>query len=323
MEARRPRRRGTLVAPVRLLVLAIIGGFLVASCDIFGPTTGSPTLLIAPTPSASPSPTPTPTPTPTPKPTPTASVTPKSSPSASLGNGGISPCPGKNVTAGSGPLDSEGSTNWSGYAATSNDAPITCIEATWVQPSISCGKTSHSAISMWVGIGGFDQDYLEQVGSEVDCDLGKISHFLWHESLPRERFEQRLDLTIKAGDHLRARVRALSASKFELAIANLTRHTSFTTTDTNSKLERNSGEWILEAPTGGCPSACKILPMPNFHTFKFSGTWATVGGLRQPLDGTSFTHVRVKMVTKNGTTRAAVSSTAGDGSAFVVTWKRS
>ena len=322
MDPRRPRRRGTLVAPVRLFILAVVGGLILASCDPFSPPPG-PTALVVPSTTASPTPSPTPSPTRSPRPTPTATPKPTPTPSPSIGNGGISSCPGKTVTAGSGALDSEGSTNWSGYAATSDDAPVTCVEATWIQPSISCGKTSHSAISIWVGIGGFDQDNLEQVGSEVDCDLGKISHFLWHESLPHERFEQRLDLTIKAGDHVRARVRALSASRYELAIADLTRHTSFTTTDTNSGLERNSAEWILEAPTGGCPSACKILPMPNFHTFKFSGTWTTVGGIRQPLDGTGFTHVRVKMVTKNGTTRALVTSTAGDGSAFVVTWKRS
>ncbi|MFI5226483.1 MAG: G1 family glutamic endopeptidase, partial [Candidatus Limnocylindrales bacterium] len=244
-------------------------------------------------------------------------------PSGTLGSGSIGPCPGKTVTSGSGSLVTDQSTNWSGYAATPDTARVTCIESSWTQPTVTCSKSGHSAISVWVGIGGFDQDALEQVGSEVDCDNGKASHFLWHESLPRERFEQRLDLLVRAGDHLRVRVRAISSTRYELAIANVTRSTSFTVVDTNTRIKATSGEWILEAPTGGCPSACKILPMPNFHKFTFKTTWVTVGGVRQPLDGTSFTHVRVRMVTKSGTIRSQVTSTAGDGSSFVVTWRRS
>jgi hypothetical protein len=325
MEPRRSRRPGTLVAPALVAALAIV----IAGCDPFaGPTTGPTLTVVTPTPSPSPSPTPTPRPTPTVTPRPTATPTP-TLPLASAGPTGstipaaIGPCPGRTATAASGPLDTASSTNWSGYAATLDSPKVGCVEATWVQPTVACSKSNHTAISLWVGIGGFDQDALVQVGSEIDCDNGHLSHFLWHESLPKERFEQRLELTVRAGDHLRARVRAVSSTRYEVAIANLTRHTSFRVVDTNTRLKATSGEWILEAPTGGCPDSCRILPMPNFHAFTFRDTWVSVAGVRQPLDGAGFSHVRVRMVTKGGTIRSQVTSTASDGSFFVVTWRRS
>jgi hypothetical protein len=281
MEPRRSRRRGTLVAPALVAALAIV----IAGCDPFaGPTTGPTLTVVTPTPTPTPRPTPTATPRPTATPTPTPSLA-STGPTTSTIPAAIGPCPGRTATAATGPLDTASSTNWSGYATTLDSPKVGCVEAAWVQPTVACSKACHAAISLWVGIGGFDYDSLIQVGSEIHCDNGRVSHFLWHESLPKERFEQRLELTVRSGDHLRARVRAVSSTRYEVAIANVTRHTVFRVVDTNTHLKATSGEWILEAPTGGCPDSCRILPMPNFHTFTFHDTWVSVAGVRQPLDG--------------------------------------
>jgi hypothetical protein len=145
---------------------------------------------------------------------------------------------------------------------------------------------------------------------------------MWRESLPRERYEVPLGLTIRSGDHIRARVLALGRSRYELSIANLTRHTSYAVRDTNRGLRATSAEWIVEAPTGGCPSRCHILPLPNFGQFRFSGTWATVSGTRQPLNGAGATHVQIAMEDDTGKARASVRSLGAAGTSFVVAWRK-
>jgi hypothetical protein len=250
--------------------------------------------------------------------TPPATSRPTASPSAASGP---SPCPGTAPSGASGTGRSESSTNWSGYAATAGHATITCVEASWTQPKIHCGST-RQAVSIWIGIGGFDQGGLEQIGTEADCEGGQVVGSAWHESLPMQHFEVAVHMIIRPGDKVRARVRVITTTVYELSIANLTRRTSFTIRDTNRRIDATSAEWIVEAPTGGCPARCRVLPMPNFGKFRFSGTAVTASGIRQPLDGAGFSHVTIRMVAGNGNARASVSSTASDGSSFVVTWRR-
>jgi len=236
---------------------------------------------------------------------------------------GPGPCPGRAATGAPGPADNETSTNWSGYTATSTHAIFTCVEASWVQPTIHCSGSTRRALSIWVGIGGFDQAGLEQIGTEADCGRGGATAALWHESLPSQKFEQRIDLAVRPGDTVRARIRALANSVYELSIVNVTRKTTFTVRDTNRKVRATSAEWIVEAPTGGCPSRCRILPMPDFGKLRFSGTWLTASGVRRSLLGSGFTHVNDRMVTAGGLTRATVTSTATSGAWFIVSWRRS
>src|SRR4029077_15372765 len=134
---------------------------------------------------------------------------------------GPAPCPGKAPSGDSGPGRSESSTNWSGYAATASHATIGCVEASWIQPKIRCGST-RQAVSIWIGIGGFDQDGLEQIGTEADCEGGGVVVTRWHESLPSQHFEVPIHLTIRPGDRVRARVLVVTATVYQLSIANLT-----------------------------------------------------------------------------------------------------
>ena len=258
-------------------------------------------------------------------PGPTASPSPiPSAPSGAPALVGPAPCPGRTPGTPSGPGRSESSTNWSGYTAMSTRSIFTCVEATWIQPTIRCSGTATRALSIWVGIGGFDQTGLEQIGTEADCRRGTASASLWHESLPAQKSEVRIDLAVRAGDTVRARVLALGKSVYELSIVNVTRNTTFSVRDTNRRVRTTSAEWIVEAPTGGCPSNCRILSMPNFGKVRMSGTWLTASGVRSSITGGGYTHVNDRMVTSGGqTTRAVVTSTATDGSSFAVTWRHS
>ncbi|MHB8459750.1 MAG: G1 family glutamic endopeptidase [Candidatus Limnocylindrales bacterium] len=296
-------------------------GLAVPSAKSGGATDIGPT---ATTTATAPQPTPTASPRPSATPRPTTSSSPSASaPPAGAGSAAaFAPCPGRVTTAGSGPLATDTSTNWSGYAATAVSATFSCVEATWTQPTVRC-TSARSAVSIWVGLGGFDQVGLEQIGSEVDCEHGSPTGYLWHESLPLEHYEVPIRLAVRRGDRLRAQVRALTSTTYQLSIANLTRGTVFTVRDTNPRLHPTSAEWVVESPTGGCPADCHILPMPNFGQLTVSGTWLTVGGFREPLDGADATHSQITMLAPDGSIRAQVTGTAASGTSFTVAWVRS
>lgn len=263
-----------------------------------------------------------PTPTPAgPSPTRPPSASPPA-PSSAPALVGPAPCPGRQANAAKGPSDSESSTNWSGYTALATKPIFTCVEATWIQPTIKCSGNATRSVSIWVGIGGFDQSGLVQIGSEVDCRRGKAVSSMWRESLPAQRSEVAIDLVVKPGDKVRARVTAEGKSVYELSIVNVTRNKAFTVRETNRRVKTTSAEWIVEAPTGGCPSDCHVLPLPDFGKLRMSGTWLTASGVRRTLIGSGYTHVNDRMVSDQGDTiRAVVTSTAADGSSFVVTWR--
>ncbi len=273
--------------------------------------------------SSSPAPTPTPTATPTPTPTATRTATPTPTPTATPAAKDFPGCPGK--TRSGHPVGASRLTisrNWAGYVATSPAAGASCVEATWVEPSITCPSTGTRAVAIWVGIGGFSESALVQLGTEASCRNGAMVRMSWRESLPLEKSVVPTDLQVGTGDRIHAQVLWLGGSRYQLSMFNLSHGESFSTVVANRSLRRTSTEWVVEAPAVGCPSNCQILSMPRFSAVTFSRVSTTWRGVLQPLDGSSFTHQRIRMVTAGGSTRADVTSTAKDGHTFKVTWRR-
>jgi hypothetical protein len=62
--------------------------------------------------------------------------------------------------------------------------------------------------------------------------------------------------------------------------------------------------------------------MPDWGKVTFDHIWVTVAGVRTTLKATGTTRVKERMTTSTGATRSIVTSTASDGSSFIVTWKR-
>jgi hypothetical protein len=215
------------------------------------------------------------------------------------------------------------SSNWSGYVVRAAEPRFACVEATWTQPAVRCPSKGSRTVAYWVGIGGVGQEGLEQIGTQSACNDGRELIVVWHESLPRERSQVAEPLDVHAGDQIWAQVRWVGGARYRLTIVDITHPQQLSVTDTNSRLRRTSAEWVVEAPTGGCPTSCHVLSMPNFGRFRFTGTFVTANGIRRPLDGAGFVHDRVTMVTRTGAVRSVVSSTAADGVSFTVDWKRS
>jgi peptidase A4-like protein len=319
VDRRSSRRPVGRIARAGALACAV--ALLGAGCD--SPVSPTPSAA-APTETPSSQPTARPTPSPTPTPTPTPSLTPSAAPTASptiAPPALVDPCPGSAPPAQAGRASTGRSRNWAGYVAT-GATTFACVEATWTQPKVRCVGSAAQSVVFWVGLGGFDQRGLVQVGTESTCGPAGTLVAAWHESLPKERFSIRSAIRVSAGDRVWAQARWLDGSHYRLSLADLTNRQHFTLRVTNAVVDRTSAEWIVEAPTGGCPSHCHTLRMPDFRTFRFSEAWLSLGGVRRPVNGTRFVHVREAMVNSAGATRAAVTSLGSTGASFTVRWRR-
>ena len=107
-----------------------------------------------------------------------------------------------------------------------------------------------------------------------------------------------------------------------MSLVNLTTRKRVAIPIVNTTLKRTSAEWIVEAPTGGCPQACHTLRMPDFKTFAFEEAWLSLAGARRPLVGARFVHAAESMVAADGLVRSEVTSTGQDGTSFMVRWRR-
>ena len=307
------------------MTLVAIAVALLAACDpTSAPTDGTPGAAIATTaPTVQPTPRPTvrPTPSPTPSPTATPTASPAASPEAAVDTL-TTPCPGNAPSdTKAGKSASVQSRNWSGYVAT-GATTFSCVEAVWTQPKVRCRGSAQQAAVYWVGLGGYDHHSLVQIGTESACVGGVAQAAAWHESLPRETYALRANLRIRVGDRIWAQVRSLGNGRYRMSLVNLTTRKRVAIPIVNTTLKRTSAEWIVEAPTGGCPQACHTLRMPDFKTFAFEEAWLSLAGARRPLVGARFVHAAESMVAADGLVRSEVTSTGQDGTSFMVRWRR-
>src|SRR3984885_7454015 len=78
------------------------------------------------------------------------------------------------------------SENWSGYAATSAKA-FTYVHSTFVEPTITCPGVANQWTSNWVGLDGFNDTTVEQVGTFAHCGgAGNTTpkYEAWYEMFP-------------------------------------------------------------------------------------------------------------------------------------------
>src|SRR5205823_5527538 len=81
------------------------------------------------------------------------------------------------------------STNWSGYSSfTSLQHPatgsVTSVIGSWTIPTLS-PSTQTTFSSAWVGIDGFSDQTVEQIGTEQDWYNGKQVNYAWFEMYPQ------------------------------------------------------------------------------------------------------------------------------------------
>jgi len=188
------------------------------------------------------------------------------------------------------------STNWSGYAVTGNNGAYNSVSSSWTQPAVDCtGVTSATYSSYWVGLDGYSNSTVEQIGTEADCNRTSPVYSAWYEMYPSNPYEVGVQLAIHAGDQMSASVNYHPAvtttmrvhgrtrtttvrANYVLALQNATTGKSFSVTLTPTKTyARSSAEVITEAPYSG-----GILPLANFGTAPYTTSLVNgkpVGGL--------------------------------------------
>lgn len=210
------------------------------------------------------------------------------------------------------------STNWSGYAVETNLAnpqnfAVSDVKGSWTVPSVSCTSTNTYS-SAWVGIDGDSDNTVEQTGTEHDCINGQPSYYAWFEMYPKPSF--RINMPIAAGNNINAEVKFVGNNRFTLILANTSTGQTFTTTQ-KLNANRQSAEWIIEAPYSG-----GVLPLANFGTINFSNANTTLNGHSGSISDSAWQNDPITMVTSGGTTaKAAPSTLSPDGTSFNVTWQ--
>lgn len=178
------------------------------------------------------------------------------------------------------------STNWSGYViigAVGTSFPIGTVfrgvEAKWTIPRISCGITPDSAVSIWVGVDGWNQGVggpLFQTGTEFQCTGQRLSQWGWWTD-QSDGYEPQDVMTISAGDVVEAEVLRVDTADWEYVLIDRTSGVMREQIEPYGGPAR-SAEWIVEDPGIGFQTLSDFSPV----TFSVLGLAADAGFWSDP-----------------------------------------
>ena len=222
------------------------------------------------------------------------------------------------------------SQNWAGYVA--GDTQFSSVSGSWVQPAAKCAS-GQTYSAFWVGLGGSGQSSsLEQTGTQADCAAdGATSYYAWYELVPAAPVK--LDLAIKPGDHIAAKV-TVSGTDVTVSLTDQTTGQSATKTLQMDNPDTSSAEWIAEAPSACDGSgSCQTLPLADFGAVQFTGASATANGHTGPISDPSWSAQPVALGSggvsdvsygsDQSAAGASPSSLSSDGSSFSVAYQAS
>ncbi|MDQ1536653.1 MAG: hypothetical protein QOE58_1046 [Actinomycetota bacterium] len=200
--------------------------------------------------------------------------------------------------------DGWGETNaqWSGYV--SQGRHFTDVSTSFTVPSVSCPEPNMNA-SWWVGLDGFRNATVEQIGIEALCRDGVPRFSAWWQAYPAP--SQPLELPIAPGHRITARVLVGPAGvRFELR--DDTARAAFRKTVRVPGAEFTSAEVIAEQ------SGASQGPLTAFGEMEFDHAMVDgeVLGRTDPLV--------IVMTDASGSPRVAVGPLGADGDAFTVKW---
>ena len=214
------------------------------------------------------------------------------------------------------------STNWAGYAVTGSSGSVSQVTGSWVQPSVSCSRSTTYA-AFWDGIDGYSSDTVEQAGTLAYCSGDHAYYYAWYEFYPAASVEIS-SLSVTPGSTVSVTVSYVSsASDFSITVA--VGASSVTKTGTVSGAERTSAECIAERPEVNG----RLASLADFGTAKFGadatstiGCGATVSGTTGTF-GSFSTAVAINMVDSSGRALSTTGALSSDGSSFTETWDAS
>lgn len=193
-----------------------------------------------------------------------------------------------------------GSYNWSGFAdAEAASTRVSSVSGQWVIPYVQCpGGAYHNQdafLAQWVGIDGWSNGTVEQLGSATQCFEGVTYYYVWFEMFPAGTVEEGTLACIndnvdcpQPGDHISASVTATSAGDYTLSLNdwdNPQESFSITASCAPTTCLDSSAEWIVERPAFDLPFGFQILPLADFFQTGFSNGRLTSGGKTTDIEG--------------------------------------
>ena len=177
---------------------------------------------------------------------------------------------------------------WSGYIVASdvqNRSPVvSSASASWKVPKIKPSENDTFS-GVWLGIGGYGENTLIQIGTEQEYYNGEAVYYAWYELLPGYLVRIQ-SLHVRAGDMITASVSLVNenASTWSIELKDVTRGEEF-----NKVVVYNSSmlsaEWIVERPkVNGVVST-----LADFGNVTFTECKATVDGVTGAIGNFSYT----------------------------------
>lgn len=214
------------------------------------------------------------------------------------------------------------STNWGGYVAATNlrspsTKVVSNVTGSWTVPTLTATPDdAYSAI--WVGIDGFSNGTVEQIGTSHDWVSGAQSDYAWFEMYPAGSYEI-VGFPLNPGDVIVGTVTYKSGSNFALSLQNVTQNVKTTIPSwytQSSRAKRSSAEWIVEAPyLNG------ILPLADFGIAGLTNCTCKINNHTGGINDSHWANEAITMVTANHTVKALPSNLSNGGTSFSVTWE--
>ena len=223
--------------------------------------------------------------------------------------------------------------NWSGYA---DIACPTCslryAAADFTLPHLNPAKSpDNSWASHWVGLDGFNDKTVEQVGIDTYVSGGVDYYYAWYEMFPAAT-TQVYSLAASPGDNIQVGVYT-SNGTYHLSLNDTTLGAGFNATATvpaGYTGQNKSAEVITEAPAEVSGSSVIQLPLADYGQVNYNNATVTShSGMRGNLGSTSlWNSYAIKMVGSSGHTLSVPSgllngtnSSGTPVSDFTVAWQ--
>jgi hypothetical protein len=213
--------------------------------------------------------------------------------------------------------------NWSGYVAVTKDTTpamnaVDAVYGSWIVPTIAHSKR-RTWCALWIGIDGFNNNVVEQIGTEHDWRRGQQVDYAWFEMYPQP-MQEVVDFPLKPGDHISASVEYQGNGQFLLTIANDTQRVYATVPVAKTishKAERVSAEWVLEAP-----SMHDVLPLSHFNVAHFFNCSAIINNQHGAINHNAWKYEPYQMIDDHDAPKAQSSPLSADGKSFTVMWRQ-
>ena len=205
---------------------------------------------------------------------------------------------------------------WSGYIMASeiqNRSPVvSSVSASWTVPEIKLSE-NNTFSSVWVGIGGYEEDTLIQTGTAQECINGKFVYYAWYELVP-DHLVRIPNIHVQAGDAITASISLINknTNTWSIEIADITWNQRFKRTFVYNS-SRSSAEWVVERPkVNGV-----ISTLADFGNVTLTECKATLDGVTGAISNFSYAQFvmydqELQLVT--------VSPLNNDGSSFTVNY---